>query len=192
MTSPAQMTSNMMEQMLPTTFTTMASQMGTVNVTRQHSMPQTMAGAAMVGTALVAEPVATRIEPAGSMMEEASLQMRTEGMSAANYGAPPSMTSVAGVQPGVVVGSTAVVGAATQQEGFLQHAMRTVGGALGLGGSQATATYVQGNAFDSVQATAPVTYGAPGTVGTVSTGGYVVGGAGSASLFDQIDTNHDG
>jgi len=69
----------------------------------------------------------------------------------------------------------------------------------------ATTTYVQGggvtmapapaggvSSFSSMQATAPVTYGAPGTATTVSTGGYVVGGAGSASLFDQIDTNKDG
>eukprot|EP00419_Tripos_fusus_P004291 CAMPEP_0172683426 /NCGR_PEP_ID=MMETSP1074-20121228/18839_1 /TAXON_ID=2916 /ORGANISM="Ceratium fusus, Strain PA161109" /LENGTH=70 /DNA_ID=CAMNT_0013502267 /DNA_START=9 /DNA_END=221 /DNA_ORIENTATION=+ len=46
--------------------------------------------------------------------------------------------------------------------------------------------------FGSMQAMAPVTYGAPGTVTTVSTGGYAAGGAGSTNMFDQIDANKDG
>merc|ERR1719242_676176 len=97
--------------------------------------------------------------------------------------------------------------------------MHSVGNALGLGGSQANTTYVQGGqastyiqggqvygqgsgvtyasapawgvtSFGSVQT--PVTYGASGAMPTTTTGGYAVGGGGSASLFDQLDTNHDG
>jgi len=207
MTSPAQMTSSTMvqeqpvasmsmEQMPATTFTMMAPQMAMPTTTftmpsvQYSSAPQTM-----VGTTMMAEPVVTRIEPSGMVMEQ----------QAATYGAP-STTYIAGTQSGVMAGGTTVVsGTVQRQEGFLQHAMKTVSSALGLGGSQPTTTNVQGGgvtmasapaggvtSFGSAQAAAPVTYGAPGTVTTVSTGGYVVGGAGSASLFDQIDANKDG
>jgi len=159
----------------------------------------------MVGTTTMAEPVVTRFEPVGMMMETQPVPTRIEGMPATTYGAPPSTAYIAGAHPSVMVGGTAVVGAEVQQEGFLQHAMRAVGDTLGLGGSQATTTNVQGGretmasdaaegvtSFDSVQAAAPMTYGAPGTVTTMSTGGYAMGGAGSASLFDHFDTNKDG
>jgi len=158
--------------------------------------------AQMTSSMMVQEPVVTTMAmqaPPATMtvMEQQAVPTRMEAMPVATYGAP-SATYIAGAQPGVMVGGTTVVsGAVQQQEGFLQHAMHTVGNALGLGGGQATTTYVQGGgvtvasapaggvtSFGSVQAAAPVT--------TMSTGSYAVGGAGSAGLFDQIDTNKDG
>merc|ERR1719362_905540 len=67
MTSPAQMSSSMTVQQQP------AMQVGYEQTQAMPSMsysmaPQTMGGA--VGTTLVAEPVATRIESAGGMMME--------------------------------------------------------------------------------------------------------------------------
>merc|ERR1712008_325557 len=122
-------------------------------------------------------------ESAGAMvMQQQPLSSRMEAMPATTYSAAaPAATYIAGPQSGVMVGGTTMMGGAVSQlEGFLQHAMHTMGNAIGLGGSQATptTTYVQGGG---------VTYGAPGAVSTTTTGGYaMMGGAGSASLFDQI------
>jgi len=175
-----------------------------------YSMPPQTRGEA-VGTMFVSEPVATRVESVGGMME----QPRIETMPGTTYSAQTTTTYVAGAQPGVMMGG------AVQQEGFLQHAMSTVGTALGLSGSQTNTTYVQGAqagttyiqggttygqgggvtiasapagmmASPTSFGSGPVTYGAPGVMPTTTTGGYAVGGAGSASMFDQIDANHDG
>jgi hypothetical protein len=133
-------------------------------------------------------------------MEQQAVPTRIEAMPAQTYGAPTT-TYISGAQPGVMVGGTTMVGGTVQQEGFLQHAMHTVGNALGFGSQAPTTTYVQGGGvpmasapLGSVQSAPGVTYGAPGTMTTMSApgGGYAVGGAGSANLFDQIDTNHDG
>merc|ERR1719189_915750 len=111
-------------------------------------MPYSMTPQTGAATTLVAEPVATRIESAGAMvMEQQPLSSRMEAMPATTYSAAaPAATYIAGPQSGVMVGGTTMMGGAVpQQEGFLQHAMHTVGNAIGLGGSQATptTTYVQ-------------------------------------------------
>jgi len=139
---------------------------------------------------------------AGAPMETQTTQMP---MTAPPVYVDQMSTSSPTVYAAPQVGSTSIVGGTVQQEGFVQHAMHTVGNALGLGENQGTTTYVQGGgmtmasvpaggvtSFGSAQAAPAVTYGAPGTVTTMSTGAYAVGGAGSASLFDQLDTNKDG
>jgi len=136
MTSPAQMSSSMTVQQQPAMQVAMtAPQVGYEQTQAMPSMaypmePQTMGGAA--GTVLVAEPVAT---PAGGMvMEQQPVPTRIEAMPATTYSATPATT----YQPGVMMGG------AVQQEGFVQHAMHSVGAALGLGGSQINTTYGQG------------------------------------------------
>merc|ERR1719410_1810078 len=180
-----------MEQMPATGYTTMAPQMGTQGAMPMGSMQYSAPGGMVppVGTVMVAEPVATRVEPAGMVMEQQAVPTRIEATPATTYGAPTT-TYISGAQPGVMVGGTTMVGGTVQQEGFLQHAMHTVGNALGFGSQAPTTTYVQGGApLGSVQSAPGVTYGAPGTMTTMSApgGGYAVGGAGSANLFDQID-----
>jgi hypothetical protein len=170
-----------------------------------HSMaPQTTVGAA--GTTFMAEPITTRIESAGAMvMEQQSVPARMEAMPATTYSAPAT-TYMAGAQSGVMMGGTTMMGGPVQHEGFLQHAMHTMGNAVGLGSSQAGTTYIQGGQAGAsyVQGGRVTIASAPaegvtslGSVQTpvvysATTGGCAVGGAGSAGLFDQIDTNHDG
>jgi len=213
MTSPALSPSMTVQQQPAMQVGMAAPQVGYEQLQPEPSMtysmaPQTMGEAP--GMQMVAEPVATRIEPAGGMMmEQQPVPTHIEAMPATTYSAPAA-TYLAGAQPGVMMGGPTMMGAPVQQEGFLQHAMHSVGNALGLGGSQANTTYIQGGqvygqgggvtyasapaggvtSFGSVQT--PVTYGASGAMPTTTTGGYAVGGAGSASLFDQLDTNHDG
>eukprot|EP00419_Tripos_fusus_P047125 CAMPEP_0172824742 /NCGR_PEP_ID=MMETSP1075-20121228/18208_1 /TAXON_ID=2916 /ORGANISM="Ceratium fusus, Strain PA161109" /LENGTH=154 /DNA_ID=CAMNT_0013666075 /DNA_START=1 /DNA_END=465 /DNA_ORIENTATION=- len=141
----------------------MAMQAPTVTTTALPSMQYSMAPQTMVGTTMLVEPVATRIEPDGMVMEQ-------QAMPAATYGAPTT-TYLSGAQPGVMATTTYVQG------GGVTMAPASAGGVT---------------SFGSAQAMAPVTYGAPGTVTTISGGGHAVGGAGSATLFDQIDTNKDG
>jgi len=198
-----------MQAMPSTTYSMMAPQVGYEQTQAMPSMsysmaPQTMGGAA--GITFVAEPVAT-----GMMMEQQPMSTRIEAMPGATYSAPAATTYLAGAQPnGVMMGGTTMMGGAVQQEGFLQHAMNTVETAFGLGGSQTNTTYVQGGQAGTTYiqggtaygqgggmtiaspAGGVVTYGAPGAMSTTTTGGYAVGGAGSANLFDQIDANHDG
>merc|ERR1719293_529063 len=96
------------------------------------------------GMQMVAEPVATRIEPAGGqggfiqsvenalgfggspavtygspgmVMEQQPVPTRMEAMPATTYAAP---ASTYGAQPGVMMGST-TYGQPVQQEGFLQQ-----------------------------------------------------------------------
>jgi len=202
----------------------------------QVSFEQT---AAMGGIMMEQQPVPTRIEtmPGTTYGAPQTTTYMTGGQSGVMMGggvgyeqtqAMPSMTYSMGPQTmGGAMGTTLVAEPVAtriespQQEGFMQHAMHTVGNALGLGGSNTT--YVQGGtAYGQggglTIASAPsggvtygapgVTYGAPGAMTTTTTGGYAVGapgamtttttggyavaGAGSASMFDQIDTNHDG
>jgi len=153
--------------------------------------PQTTVGAS--GTTFMAEPMTTRIESAGATA------MEQQSMPATTYSAPAT-TYMSGAQAGVMMGGP------VHQEGFLQHAMHTVGNAMGLGGSQAGTTYVQGGqpgttyVQDGRVTIASAPAGAVTSIGSVqtpvvygaTTGGCAAGGAGSASMFDQIDTNHDG
>lgn len=116
--------------------------------------PQTMGAAA---TTFVAEPIATRIEPAGGIvMEQQPVPTRIEA----------GNTYVQGAQAGTIT---------TYGQG---------GGVIASGAAGGM------TAFGTMQT--PVTYAAPGAISTTTAGAFAVGGAGQASLFDQIDTNHDG
>merc|ERR1712129_246355 len=144
MTSPALSPSMTVQQQPAMQVGMAAPQVGYEQLQPEPSMtysmaPQTMGEAP--GMQMVAEPVATRIEPAGGMMmEQQPVPTHIEAMPATTYSAPAA-TYLAGAQPGVMMGGPTMMGAPVQQEGFLQHAMHSVGNALGLGGSQANTTY---------------------------------------------------